>query len=279
MFIPTAVVVLACALLSAQAGHVPGREGKCEFSNEYSPMLGNVYTCKIRNAVLHGESEKFTVTGTHPSKGRKDLGVKFIEFVTSNISHLPEQIFRKFPNLEYLSANGVGLGSYKPAKGAPDLKVILLNNNLITQLESNAFGISTNLVALNFRKNLIEDIAVDAFKDLTNLKELYLSDNKLSSLHMNTFSPLISLEILALSGNQLQSVDLELFHSNLQLHEILLYDNKITSMHPQVFCNMANLFNLELHGNTCVDKDIRIDDGEFQELVKSSLKTCFESYP
>jgi Leucine-rich repeat (LRR) protein len=280
MLIPSVVVViLACALLNAQGGHVPGREGKCEFSNEYSPMLGNVYTCRIRNAVINGGSEKFTITGTHPTKGRKDLGVKFVEFVSSNISHLPDQIFRKFPNIEYLNANGIGLKTFKPSKVACDLKVISLNNNLMTQLESNTFAFSTQLFTLNIRKNLIEEIAVDTFRDLTHLKELHLSDNKLSSLHMNTFSSLISLEILALSGNQLQIIDLELLQSNVQLNEILLYDNKITSMHPQVFCNMANLFNLELHGNVCVDRDIRIEDGEFQELVKSSLKVCVERYP
>lgn len=278
MFVFT-VFLCVGGILTVFGGHVPGREGKCEFINEYNSMLGNVYSCRIKNAMLHNGNDKFTITGTHPSKGRKDLGVKFLEFVSSNLSYVPEQVFRKFPNLEYLSVNGVGLKNFNPLVNASDLKVVLANNNLITKLDANIFCVSTDMETLSFRKNLIEEVDVNAFHNLGNLRELYLADNKLSSLHMNTFEPLISLEILSVSGNQLQSIDIELFHANLQLHEILLYDNKLTAMHPQAFTNLINLFNLELHGNLCVDKDIRIDDGEFQELVKNFLKQCFESYP
>lgn len=278
MFILT-IVFVGAVLNVAYAGHVPGREGKCEFINLESPMLGNVYSCKIKNAVLHNENDKFTVTGTHPSKGRKDLGVKFLEFTSSNLSFVPEQVFKKFPNLEYLNVNSVGLKSFRPLTSASDLKVVLANNNKLTKLNANVFCVSTDMETLSFRKNQIDEVDVNAFHNLGNLRELYLSDNKLSSLHMNTFAPLISLEILSLSGNQLQSIDLELFHANLQLHEVLLYDNKLTAIHPQAFHNLAKLFNLELHGNLCVDKDIRLDDGELKELVKNHLKQCFESYP
>lgn len=279
MFILT-FVILTGAVVNVYSGHVPGREGKCEFINEHNSILGNVYTCKLK-AVLHNENHKFTITGTHASKGRKDLGVKFVEFVSSNISYVPEIVFKKFPNLEYLNVNGVGLKSFHPINNASDLKVILANNNQLTKLDANVFCVSTDLETLSFRKNLIEDVDVNAFHNLGNLRELYLSDNRISSLHMNTFAPLISLEILGLSGNQLQSIDLELFHANLQLHEILLYDNKLTAIHPQTFSSLKSLFNLELHGNLCVDKDIRVDDGEFQELLISikNLKVCFEGYP
>lgn len=278
MFIAT-VFILAGVVLNVFGGHVPGREGKCEFTNENNPMLGNVYSCKLKNAVVQNQHEKFTITGQHPSKGRKDLGVKFIEFTSSNISFIPEIVFKKFPNLEYINVNAVGLKSFHPIVNASDLKVVLANNNLLTRLDGNVFSAATDLEVLSFRKNLLEEVDVNTFYNIGNLRELYLSDNKLSSIHMNTFAPLISLEILSISGNQLQSIDLELFHANLQLHEILLYDNRITAMHPQSFTSLANLFNLELHGNLCVDKDIRIDDGEFHELIRDNLKVCFESYP
>lgn len=273
------VVLFFGAILGAFGGHVPGREGKCEFSNEESPMLGSVYSCRIKNAVLHHENDKLTVTGTHPSKGRKDLGVKFVEFISSNLSYIPEQIFRKFHYLEYLNVNNVGLKNFRPLTNAVDLNVILANNNQLTKLNANVFSIATDLRVLSFRKNHIQEVNVNAFHSLGNLRELYLSDNQLSRLHMNTFAPLISMEILALSGNQLQSIDLELFQANLQLHEVLLYDNKITAIHPQSFHNLIKLFNLELHGNLCVDKDIRLDEGDFRELIKNFLKQCFESYP
>lgn len=278
MLISTALILLL-AIACTNGGHVPGREGKCEFSNEHSLMLGNIYTCKIKNAILLNDQDKFTVTGTHHTKGRKDLGVKFVEFSASNISYIPDQIFKKFPNLEYVNVNGVGLKSLRCISNASDLKVILANNNYISKLDANTFSVATDLETLSFRKNMIKEVDVNAFYNLGNLRELYLSDNQISSLHMNTLAPLISLEILAISGNQLKSIDLELFHANLQLHEILLYDNKLTAVHPQTFTNLQNLFNLELHGNLCVDKDIRVDDGEFQELIKNHLKVCFEGYP
>lgn len=272
----TLVVAVSCSF----GGHVPGREGKCEYSNEHNPMLGNVYSCKIKNAALQNYNDKFTITGTHQSKGRKDFGVKFVEFSSSNLSHIPDQIFRKFPNLEYLSVNAVGLKKINPLVNASDLKVILANHNQITALNAKVFEVSTDLEVLSFRKNQIEDVDVNAFNLLGNLRELYLSDNRILSLHMNTFSPLISLEILSISGNQLQTIDMELFHANLQLREVLLYDNKITAIHPQTFNSLENLFNLELRGNLCADKDVRYDDGgEFEELVKNYLKQCYEDYP
>jgi hypothetical protein len=278
MFIAKILAFLA-VIVSVYCGHVPGREGKCEFSNEHNAMLGNVYSCKIKNAVFN-EYDKFTVTGNHASKGRKDLGVKFVEFSASNISFIPETVFKKFPNLEYLNVNGIGLKKIQPLVNSSDLKVILANNNQITKLNANVFAVSTDLETLSFRKNHIQDVDVNAFHNLGNLRELYLSDNRISSLHMNTLAPLISLEIVSLSGNQLKSVDLELFHANLQLHEVLLYDNKITAIHPQTFTNLENLFNLELHGNLCVDKDMRINgDDDFQELIKNTLGVCYEGYP
>lgn len=273
-----ALIIVSVTSAFGGGGHVPGREGKCEFINIDNAMLGNVYSCKIKNAILHNGVDKFTVTGTHQS-GRKDQGVKFVEFVSSNISHLPEQLFRKFPNLEYLNVNGAGLKKIHVLANASDLKVILANNNQLTQLVENVFSVSGDLETLSFRKNNIDEIDMNAFHNLGNLRELYLSNNKLSNVHMNTFAPLISLEIIALSGNQLQSIDLELFHANLQLHEVLLYDNKITAVHPQTFNSLSGMFNLELHGNLCVDKDIRIDDGDFRELIKNYLKVCFEAYP
>lgn len=277
-----AVLVLIFAVSACIAGHVSGREAKCEFSNEHNPMLGNVYSCKIKNAVMLTDHDKLTITGSHQSKGRKDLSVKFIEFTASNISYIHNQIFKKFPNLEYLSVNSAGIKKINTLVNASDLKVILANNNEISALDANVFDIATELEILSFRKNQIEEIDVHAFHLLGNLRELYLSDNRISSLHINTFSPLISLEILSISGNELQTIDLELFASNLQLREILLYDNKITAVHPQVFNSLSNLFNLELHGNLCVDKDIRqegYDDEKFQDALKNHLKQCFADYP
>lgn len=277
----SATLAFVFVVSSCFAGHVPGREGKCEYSNEHNPILGNVYSCKIKNAVVQNENDKFTITGTHQSKGRKDFGVKFVEFSTSNLSHIPDQVFRKFPNLEYLSVNSVGLKKFNPLVNAPDMKVILANHNQIVTLEPKVFQVSTDMEVLSFRKNQIEEIDVNAFFLLGNLRELYLSDNRVLSLHMNTFSPLISLEILSISGNQLQTLDMEVFQTNLQLREVILFDNKITAIHPQTFNNhLTSLFNLELHGNLCADKDIRYDDGgEFLNLVKNYLKQCYEDYP
>lgn len=272
------ILIVAFGFCAVESGHIWGKEGKCEFINDSNPMLGNVYSCKIKNAVLH-KDEKFTITGTHPSKGRRDLGVKFVEFLSSNISHIPAQVFRKFPNLEYLNVNNAGLKTFPELPHAMELRVLLANNNQISKFDPLTFEYAKNLMILSFRKNQINSIDVKAFDGLGYLKELYLSDNKITALHMNTFSSLISLQILSLSGNQLLSIDLELFHSNHQLREILLYDNKLKAIHPQAFSNMDNLFNLELHGNECIDMDFRVDEENFQEKINSNLEKCFEKYP
>lgn len=272
------VTIFLIAIATVNCGHVPGREGKCEFSNVANDFLGNVYGCKIRNAILQ-KDEKFFVIGTHSSKGRRDLGVKFVEFSSSNISYVPEQLFRKFPNLLYLNVNSSGLKKIQPISNASNLKVILANNNQITSLVANAFGAMKELETLSFRNNRIAEIDLNAFKNLENLRELYLADNKISMLHMNTFNPLINLEIISLSGNQIQSIDLEFFYSSARLREVLLYDNKLTAIHPQAFTNLRELFNLELHGNPCVDNDIREDDEVFRQKINRMLTNCYGNYP
>lgn len=254
------------------------REGKCQFVNEKSSLLGNVYGCKMEKAFLTSEIENFKVNGNHLSKGRQDRGVRFLEITLSNLSIIPKEIIEKFYNLEYLSLNEIGLKILDKIK-LKQLKVLLANKNRLTELDDQAFEETKAIEIISLRENQISTIEPATFKNLINLKELYFSSNKLEHLNVDLFSPLMNLQILSLSGNKLKAIDMEHFQLNRQLREILLYDNQLTAIHPQAFVNQKEIFNLELHGNNCVNDDLRDDGGNITDLLKNSLQKCFDGYP
>lgn len=273
-----AFLIFASILSAIHAGVPITREGKCQFVNEKSLLLGNVYGCKMEKAFFTSETENFKVTGNHPSKGRQDRSVKFLEITSSNLSHIPREILEKFCNLEYLSVNEIGLKTLDKIH-LKQLKVLLANKNRLTELDDEAFEDTKTIEIISLRENQISIIEPATFKKLTNLKELYLSSNKLEHLNMDLLSPLINLQILSLSGNKLKAIDMEHFQLNRQLREILLYDNQLAAIHPQAFVNQNEMFNLELHGNKCVNDDLRDDGGNIRDLVKNSLQKCFDDYP
>lgn len=266
--------------VSLIASHVAAnREGKCEFINEKSPLVGNVYTCKIEKAYLSSDEDetKFTITGNHQSKGRQDKGVKFVKISSSNMTVIPDQLFEKFQYIEFLNINEIGLKKLKKMK-APELKFFSANKNNLKEIPNEVFSESEFLITLSLRENEIELIGVKAFKNLNQLQELYLSSNKLIKLLAEVFSPLLNLQILSISGNQLTTIEMETFNANRNLRELLIYDNQIIAIHPQAFINQRKLFNLELHGNKCINVDFREDDN-FLENIKKLLKECYNKYP
>lgn len=270
-------LILVSIFVSISCGVPVTREGKCQFSNERSSMLGYVYTCKMEKVFLTNELESFKVTGNHQSKGRQDPGVKFLEISSSNLSHIPAEVFEKFPNIEYLNVNEIGLRRIDKIE-AKHMRVLLANKNRITELKNEIFSDCANLITISLRENLISSIEPGTFKKLANLQELYISSNKLESLHIEVFAPLINLQILSVSGNKLTTIEMEHLQMNRQLRESLFYDNQIFAIHPQAFVNQQEMFNLELHGNKCIDGDFRAEEN-FEDLLKNSLQKCFNNYP
>lgn len=130
--------------------------------------------------------------------------VQLVDFKSKVVKFIPYQIFKTFPNLIFLYANGnIMLEKLKPSyfKGATNLKIVRIMHNLIRSLVGNLFAEAKSIEIINFQDNQIETIHVLAFNGLNNLEFLYLGNNLISKVQYTTFSMLKNLKVLNLSGS------------------------------------------------------------------------------
>ncbi|TSQ23952.1 Toll-like receptor 5 [Bagarius yarrelli] len=136
-----------------------------------------------------------------------ESGVKALDLSKANIFTLKQSVF-----------------SYMP-----DLVEISLAENLINQIEKDAFYGLDNLKTLNLSHNLLDKIYTDTFKNLGSLETLDLSNNNIRMLMSQSFQGLSKLTSLFLSENVLQSLHTL---ANLPSLKILYIDNnKIQSLY------------------------------------------------
>ena len=85
--------------------------------------------------------------------------------------------------------------------GLTTLKLLYLNNNMLTALPTDVFGGLTALEFLYLGSNELTALPTDVFGGLTALKLLYLNNNMLDALPNDVFEPLTALEALQLRDN------------------------------------------------------------------------------
>ncbi|KAM9456806.1 toll-like receptor 5b [Clarias gariepinus] len=151
----------------------------------------------------------------------------------------------------------------------PDLVELSLANNLINQIESEAFYGLDKLQKLNLDHNLLNKIQSGTFKNLPSLKTLDLSNNNLKLLMSGSFQGLPNLANLFLSENSLQSL-----HTLANLPSLrLLYvdNNKITSLYG-LPSQVRNITDIDLRFNRLSDAaNFYTILGEFHKVEKVYL--------
>lgn len=160
----------------------------------------------------------------------------------------------------YLSKNKLQTWS-EGMETLKNLRILYLDHNALTKLESEAFAADSKLEIVNVSVNALEAVPASLF-ECRQLGNLNLSKNQLKSL------PQISkehkaLRVLDLSYNQLQSLpDLSKFH---QLSILSLSFNELSTVLEQVK-GLKQLKHLYLVGN-------EISTAEIEE-IKKALPGC-----
>jgi Leucine-rich repeat (LRR) protein len=106
-----------------------------------------------------------------------------------------------------------------------NLEVLNLEDNKISEIESNAFNSLISLQALILSKNRLDYLQRDLFNVLDNLKYLYLSQNNISYIQALQFDNLLKLEVLDLSFNQLHAIYKDGFNRLSNLRDLFLNGN------------------------------------------------------
>lgn len=135
-------------------------------------MIGNSYTCQIRNFNVTLQNQSITkVSGSHYARST-DQNVRAFE-ISSQICHfLPQRIKNFFPNIELLQVRGSRLKriSKKDLQSFPNLLVLHLHANDLESLDNDLFSFNPQLVRIDFRHQNLKLVGYKIFDSLANLK-------------------------------------------------------------------------------------------------------------
>lgn len=183
-----------------------------------------------------------------------------VHFVSSRLSHLPNEIFIKFTQIKALNCDGVNLQTLTrdDIQAAEELEELSCNSNYIKTLQANLFSSCRKLRTLDLSINDISTIDEAAFSALGEMRKLFLYDNQLSSLPDKVFRDLINLEEISLSHNQIEVIPALLFSACKQLKYIYLNDNHLMRLTEASFGSIQSIAFLELSNNRLQELKLNI---------------------
>ncbi len=190
--------------------------------------------------------------------------------------------FKGLSNLEELCL--FGFENYKLFetdcfKHFHNLKLLKLENCLISCIKTNLFIGLNNLNELELVSNQIDTIEEKAFEKLSNLNMLDISYNKLRELKKNHFVGLNSLKFLIISDNSIESIEDDTFNHLSDLKEINLSNNKLDEINENWFKDLKNLEKKQIEcENECKSKKHFIGNmAKKKALEKMATKKGFKN--
>lgn len=148
-----------------------------------------------------------------------------------------------------LASNNLKSQSLTNFGNLPRLQILLLQNNLITNLPPNCFDTFPLLKVLDLSSNklILEN---NLFKKLSYLKQLNLRNNSLQNIPVGLFKGLANLEILDISINNLEKFESFYIFTDLDSLQILnMSHNLLQYLHYDLVKPLHNLQVLDISGN------------------------------
>ncbi|CAG9810294.1 unnamed protein product [Chironomus riparius] len=218
---------------------------KCESTSEINNEDIAYIACSMENVT--SSSNQVTVTSMNLSMDElKKLNMSIYIDIVGN-GNYPEY----FPKNLGKIINGTGGFTYKntPLKYisradfkdfAPDLYLIILEDNKI------------------------EEIPFDTFYDLPDLIYLDVRDNKLTSLAPNMFANSPAFHTLIIESNEITELHPDLFKNCPEFYVLYAEFNKIEEFHESLFINNPNMTVISMRHNKI--QNIPIDFTKFKHL-------------
>ncbi|CAF0881458.1 unnamed protein product [Brachionus calyciflorus] len=125
----------------------------------------------------------------------------------------------------------------------PLLNNLNLKDNLIKNLDDNLFDYSRELVSIHLGSNQIEWLHKGIFKNLRKLKYLFINDNRLKFLE-HLFDNLELLEFLDVSYNQIDTIQNDTFKNLKQIKKNHIFQNKLSEINSETLKGANNLNSL-----------------------------------
>ena len=130
------------------------------------------------------------------------------------------------------------------------LEVLLLGSNRIQTISSGSFrGLEISLENLDLSHNAISDLGSGVFSRLKKLTTLNLNYNHITELGPNSLSDIVPLKGLHLMGNNLKALDENSFPGLPNLEHVDLRENGITTIGEKSFHECRKLEIVDLYNN------------------------------
>eukprot|EP00095_Tigriopus_kingsejongensis_P005757 snap_masked-scaffold28_size608977-processed-gene-5.4 protein:Tk05757 transcript:snap_masked-scaffold28_size608977-processed-gene-5.4-mRNA-1 annotation:"slit homolog 2 protein" len=167
---------------------------------------------------------------------------------TKNIAECSNAEFRDLPEQLPMDATEIFLDGNNLEQlhshtfiGRKNLKVLYLNNSLISIVDNHTFNGLASLEVLHLEDNAISQLQGDEFHGLLFLRELHVENNRIRAVNNATFRDLRSLEVLFLHGNHIMDFPAWTLALNPQLRSVQLAGN-----HWSCSCRFMENFRLWL---------------------------------
>lgn len=128
-------------------------------------------------------------------------------------------------------------------------KQFYINNNQITEIQSDTFAGGTVLIGLGLENNKICFLPNKVFRYLSKLDTLSLENNCIKEINQDTWFGLKSIDWMLLSGNNIQVIRNYTFRHVRYLSKLQLANNKIESISKDL-CLYGSELTLDLSNNT-----------------------------
>jgi Leucine-rich repeat (LRR) protein len=144
-------------------------------------------------------------------------------------------------------------------KVLPELSELTLKGNVISKIIPGSLENISRLEYLHLGNNLIENLESDAFFRMVNLKRINLEGNRLQYLHPDTFVALPKLQALYLSNDAgLQLPIYRHFIKSRSLRTLVISLCNVNSISVETFANVSTLESLDLSNNSLRSLDMNI---------------------
>jgi len=126
---------------------------------------------------------------------------------------------------------------------------LTLSNNMINQIEDNAFESAPSLDYLDLKNNMITALTVRTFAGLPNLLDLHLDHNKIVNLTNSVFAVTPKLRYLSIDWTPLKQVSNETFRNLGSLVELSIDHAELSFLPPDTMKYLSRLETLSLRHN------------------------------
>uniref|UniRef100_A0A6I8SCC9 Leucine-rich repeat-containing G-protein-coupled receptor 5 n=1 Tax=Xenopus tropicalis TaxID=8364 RepID=A0A6I8SCC9_XENTR len=133
--------------------------------------------------------------------------------------------------------------------GLGSLKVLMLQNNLLRQVPSEALHNLRSLQSLRLDANHISYVPPSSFNGLFSLRHLWLDDNSLTEIPVRALESLSALQAMTLALNKIHHIPDYAFRNLSSLVVLHLHNNRIYSLGKKCFDGLHSLETLDLNYN------------------------------